>query len=553
MTKDSKDTIYVDIDDDIASIIDKVLSSSKKIIALVLPKRAAVFQSIVNMKLLKKAIEKEHKNIVLVTSDSAVLPLAGVAGLHVASTPQSKPEIPPSPVQSAIHSDPELSELDKNKTVGSLADARSEDILEVDSTDEVPLLKQKNDKKNQKKRNASRENKKDEISKKLKVPNFERFRSKLFIVCGLLVLLVVGGIYLFMVLPNATITLHTETSKVDIDLAFVADTSQQQINTDNKVLPAINQEFRRTDTEKIASSGQKNIGTKASGTVVLSVDCGEGAPMVPAGTGVSTNNLTFITQANATVASFPDTSEGGCMFHKEVKVVAQKPGDEYNFGSDKSFTVAGFSAVSATNPDSMTGGTTKIVKIVAKEDIDKATEAISKRASDTAPKELKDDINKEGFMPLESTLKASTPVISSSSKVGEESDEVIVTSTTVFTMFGVKRDDLKILMHDEAKHKIDTKKQHIIDDGIKDAKIDVVQSYQDGRLNLELSSTVIAGPQIDETRVKDEISGKKRSEIQSILKANPGIIEVEVKFSPFWVNTTPKNTSKITIVIEGKN
>ena len=40
---DSKDTIYIDIDDEITGIIDKVRGSSSKVTALVLPKRAGVF------------------------------------------------------------------------------------------------------------------------------------------------------------------------------------------------------------------------------------------------------------------------------------------------------------------------------------------------------------------------------------------------------------------------------------------------------------------------------------------------------------------------------
>src|SRR5579875_3708442 len=92
-----KDTIYVDIDDEITGIIDKVKASKSKLVALVLPKRASVFQSIVNMKLLKRAADSGKKNIVLITSEAGLLPLAGAAGIHVAKTLNSKPEIPLGP------------------------------------------------------------------------------------------------------------------------------------------------------------------------------------------------------------------------------------------------------------------------------------------------------------------------------------------------------------------------------------------------------------------------------------------------------------------------
>lgn len=95
-TASAKETIYVGVDDEITHIIDKVNDSQHKIIALVLPKRAAVLQSVVNMKLLKKAATSSKKNIVLITSEQGLYPLAGAAGIHVAKSLQSKPAIPPS-------------------------------------------------------------------------------------------------------------------------------------------------------------------------------------------------------------------------------------------------------------------------------------------------------------------------------------------------------------------------------------------------------------------------------------------------------------------------
>src|SRR3954465_8126538 len=95
--KPGKDTIYVDIDDEITSIIDKVENAEQKVVALVLPKRAASLQSIVNMKLLARSAKTAGKNPVLITSEAALLPLAGAAGLHVAKNLQSKPEVPEAP------------------------------------------------------------------------------------------------------------------------------------------------------------------------------------------------------------------------------------------------------------------------------------------------------------------------------------------------------------------------------------------------------------------------------------------------------------------------
>jgi hypothetical protein len=64
--KPSKDIIYIDVDDEITGIIDKIENSEHKVVALVLPKRTASLQSTVNMKLLARSAEAADKNPVLI-------------------------------------------------------------------------------------------------------------------------------------------------------------------------------------------------------------------------------------------------------------------------------------------------------------------------------------------------------------------------------------------------------------------------------------------------------------------------------------------------------
>ena len=98
MSSAQKDIVYIDVDDEITSVIDKLQSSKHKIVALVLPKRAAMLKSVVNMKLLKRSSDESDKNIVLITSEAGLLPIAGSVGVHTAKTLQSKPTIPPAPI-----------------------------------------------------------------------------------------------------------------------------------------------------------------------------------------------------------------------------------------------------------------------------------------------------------------------------------------------------------------------------------------------------------------------------------------------------------------------
>src|SRR4051812_19639157 len=195
MATPEKDTIYVDIDDEITGIIDKLKGSPGKVVALVLPKRAAVFQSIVNMKLLKRAADSSSKHLVLITSEAGLLPLAGAAGVHVAKTLTSKPEIPTGPdlVDDADETVPEDEEVnplsDQSKTLGELAGASAvkgaTDDVETVVLDDDDLPPEADDAKPVPK---SFEPVAKGSNKKLKIPDFDRFRL-LLIGGGLLLIL----------------------------------------------------------------------------------------------------------------------------------------------------------------------------------------------------------------------------------------------------------------------------------------------------------------------------------------------------------------------------
>ena len=90
----SKKVIYIEIDDEVTAVYDKVKNINKKHIYIVAPKRSILFQSIVNLKILKRKAEDDKKKIYLVTNDSNGIHLAQKTGITVYSkTTEGKPSI----------------------------------------------------------------------------------------------------------------------------------------------------------------------------------------------------------------------------------------------------------------------------------------------------------------------------------------------------------------------------------------------------------------------------------------------------------------------------
>lgn len=62
-------TLYVDVDEEITSIIDRIRIEESPEIFLVVPKQAMLTQGVINLKILKKEIEKIGKSVMIATSD----------------------------------------------------------------------------------------------------------------------------------------------------------------------------------------------------------------------------------------------------------------------------------------------------------------------------------------------------------------------------------------------------------------------------------------------------------------------------------------------------
>lgn len=569
----AKETVYVDVDDEITGIIDRVTSSKAKVVALVLPKRAAVLQSVVNMKLLKRTTEAAGKNLVLITSESSLLPLAGLVGLHVAATPTTKPEIPAAPklpTDEAEAVDEPLDVVDGTAPVDGgdfdAAAAASTPIgkLAADADDSILMTDDDSE--------PASEAADDEAAdapvqpdKKLKVPSFNKF--KLGIVLGVvaLILIITGWVFAAIVLPKAGIAITTDSTTVNTDTSITLDTTAKTLDGDNAILPATAQAVTKTFSQDTPTTGQKNNGTKASGTVYFALkDCTYDSVTIPAGSGVTANGNTYITQAAVSLNSVtvkvgsvktcnPSSSQSD--WSATVKVIAITGGTKFNVASGTSVTVpssvTGASSVSAKVNQEIAGGTDSIIKVVAQSDIDTAKAKLTSDNTAAVQSELEAALKAKGLLPVPSTIVAGDQQVTTSVNVGDTADTVKVTVSVPYTMLGIQKADLKTIIMKNVDSKIDTKKQRITDDGVASAKFSQQNAATATNATVQVKARSVAGPSLDAAQLRKQVAGKKSGEIKDELGSLPGVTDVKVAYSPFWVSSAPKNTTKITIIIDG--
>jgi hypothetical protein len=437
----------------------------------------------------------------------------------------------------------EGSEVDPKKTVGELAGATAlsgaqpkEETIDLDNTEpEKPNKAAKKPKKN----------------KKTKIPNFDSFRKKLFLGIGALILLIILWVLALVVLPKANITISTATSNVNASPSITINTTAKVVDTTTNTIPGELKQVKKTETQTGTATGQKNLGAEASGSVVMSTSCSANFPTVPSGTAISASGLTFLTQSDATFTVDSQQSKNGhCTFtSNSVRVIAQQNGKQYNLPAGTTYSVSGFSNITATDNNGMQGGVdNSTVTIITQQDIDSAKSKLPDDKA-SATNDLTKAIQTDGMYVLTGTFSAGSPAITVTPTVGTQATTFTVTSNTTYTMLGVKQNDLQQSLNQSVNSQIDTSKQQIQDYGLDKAAF-AVTSNSGSQYQVSVQTTAVIGPKIDINNLKSQVAGKKSGDIHDSIAGLPGVKDVTVKFSPFWVSSAPKKTSKITITLQ---
>lgn len=566
-TKPAKDTIYLEADDEITVIIDRVVSAKSKVVALVLPKRASVFQSAVNMKLLKKSADHAKKHLVLISSEQSINAIASVAGVYIARSLTSKPEIPSTPkrsygtttiaaeelepttlntskqVESATTEIPET--IASQKTVKSI----EEDVITMDASEPT------DDKKADSAADETKSEKPKRAKRALKIPDFTSFRTKLTIACLLVAFLIGGWVYGFVIAPRAVVTISVNTSRTSVSYQFTASAAAESLDAEKRVVPAKVAEVTKESNAKVPATGQKNVGKKASGTVAVT-NCSAATYNIAAGDVFTSGGVSFVAVEGTSIpkSSYSFTVSGfECDKNGQdtVTVEASNPGAVANLGAGN-YSISGSPTNVTAKGSAMSGGTDEVKTVVSADDIKNATAQLKGSTSAEASTDLKAQLEDEGLMVLDQTLEEGEPIVKNSPAEGAEASELTVTQTVVYKMVGVKADDLKSILNAQLGKQLETQQntKSIRDDGFSSSTLRVINKVSTGEQIVELQTVATLGDTFNVAAIAQQAAGKPRGEIQKMLENRESVQSVDVSYSPAWVTTTPKKADKISIEIK---
>ena len=585
----NKDVIYIEPEDDITDIIAKVKNAKTKIVALVPPKKAGVLRSVVNFKLIAKTALQHNKTVVLISTDENLVKFAQSVKMPVAKSLSSKPQLatddetefgdadeesdiieeePETETSTSksekkdVKSDHEKSHKD-GKKVEAAKVKKPEEVVTEDEIDEEADT----DKKAAKKKSNQ------------KVPNIKKYRTQIIIGSVFAVIMVVVLIWAFAFAPAAKVVVHVRTSDQGFSETIKLTTDQDKEDIDAGIFYMEEKAIEKTASADFEATGEVDKGTKASGTLTVKrtspvsiVGNGRDAITIPVGTKFTYNGLTYVSTAASTLRAVDgkdfdtDTCKvstslvATCDLSKDVtttvKIEAIENGDKYNMGAVNSGWTASISGATPTSSAAISGGSSKIVKIVSKDDLAAAEENLDITGESDAKKELIDE-NSDDAIVIKSSFNIENGQLSSSPALGEEVNgdtKPKVTKKTTYKVYTVSRDAVSQYIEKTVEEGLgdDTRTVYATGAGKDEEKvIAFFESYKNnnGEYTAKLKSTVKIGPRVTPEMISEKILGQKVGQVRTMLTSINGVADVEINRSYFWVTKIPSDINKVEIEI----
>lgn len=536
-------TIYIDVDEEITSAIERLSKVESVDVTFVIPKRSIILQSLVNLKLLKKEAGRLNKNVHILTGDKLGKSLAQQAGIPTVSketgevenlpkksvTIESGLEYRKTPVKNREEDDQHeaVKYLDENKKSAPSVGTFGQKI--IDEAEEKKESVQAVSKNEVEKRHNQKEEK-PKVSKKI----IGLFGGGIFFL---------GLIFGWLNYPVAKILITPKTEEVATEFASSILEGSAQESISGEYL-----EIAKEKEQEFTTTGKKDVGEKASGTAILSNSYSTTPYTVVAGTKLVTAGKNFITQNAITVPGFtaPPLVAGTA----SVTVVAEQPGEEYNIGPTN-FTVSGaptsaFGSISASSSTTFSGGAKKEVQVVSGQDIENAKKALSEELFSQATTEIN---NTKGNKELiENSMQSEITSFTTNLEKNAEATKFTAKIKTSSWALVFEKSDLEKQAKNKLNEKAGTSKE-LLEEGFL-----VNASYVSGdknskKVNFKAIAKGFFATKIDKENLKKELTGKTETEITEYFNGNSEILEVKTEFSPKFLNGFLKKARKVEILI----
>jgi hypothetical protein len=568
-TVSSRKIFYCEIDDEVTMIFDRVKSTKLKDIYLVVPRQATIFQSLVNLKILKRKVEEAGKKIHIITDDVNGVHLTHQAGIPVYERLETQGGYVPTPEDEKMRITPLRATVnavdDETPTRLSEKKLSISELLGRGRKRRIPLVS-----------SALSFFKKEKSDKEMKFVVVSPNRQALIALITISFVLVL--IIFYVALPGSTIYITPKSDVIDhtVNLTF-ADYDANKAELDShppNVLAShtITTTIHRTILQ--GASGKIFQGTNAKGRLTVSNTDPRPWPLIASTRFQTPDGVVFRLQQAVTIPG----ARGGESGSLDVDVLAdqfdaygQPVGARGNIPPTKLF-LPGLSPenqkkISAASTVAFSGGTTAIKNKIAKEDLEAATNKLKQDLQSSVEAELTKAIQdknaamsdrakftlltgKLAYTISDPRISLPVDVIDKEMDHFEASGEIDVTGIyfNLNDVLQIMKDELKIRKNpDKRIVKVDDSSitYHIFDVDNATKKYKVTANLK-GLEEFDINPSRQAGERLIQ-KIKEHVVGRKIQDAKDYILNLPEVAAVDIKNWPVWAPTIPSIPDNISV------
>lgn len=391
----------------------------------------------------------------------------------------------------------------------------------------------------------------EKISEKpLKKKSALKFLFGFILVLCLILVVYVGGYFLATLVLYLTPTTETEVfeSEVEVNISQIIPDFQE------KIIPGNFFETEEEKLQKFEATGKDFIKAAAEGTIRV---YNSHTPVRSITLRATTQ---FLSAEGGKIFRAPEKIylpaakvEGGKVIpsFKDVKVVAQEAGEEYNiiptnFSVPKLAGTSFYYTVWAESTEPMEGGFKKELKVVTEEDLEKAKNIFRGSIENLARSSLSSQLP-EGFVFSQGSDFVKDFQVSCVEEAGDQVSEFNCQGKIKMGALSFKLSDLKDLAIDFIGYNIPSLKD--FDTQSLSLEYSARNLLLDrGKMVLNLKIRINIYDKISKEVLLSQIKGRSEKEIREIVFDNyPQVETMKFDFWPFWIKKAPKSLDKIKI------
>ena len=587
MTKNSREVrigimknkiIYIRRDDDLASVVEKIILSKEKEIILVFPREANLAGHKINFQILKREAGYVGKELFIDTESETVRRFCKDEGIELADDysellgDKKEKEVP----VADIIAPRERTFSERKKEAGrepvaenerETEEEKSGEEEEEEEREEAPdfwgMLERKRLKKREEDEfspilakgsggESAEEGNVSDFSKEF-VEVRESRRWHYIIGLSSLVFLAIASYVAAFVLPRAEIVINAQKNEKEVAFSLTVDSGARQVEPKNYVIPGKILTFERTARNNFPATGAKKVENKASGIVRIYNAYSSKRQILVATTRFLSSSGKLFRIPRRIVIPGAEIVQGKIVpSYIDTRIYADKAGESYNIKPDK-FTIPGFKGSPkyygfyAQSFEPMKGGEVKEIKVVSKGDLEKAKNEVKNQLVFLLKKEFEEK-TPDGYYNAENNWVLTKEVIKANAREGEVKDSFIVDADFVLKGAIFKKDDLYSLARGIFGGLPEAKDWNIKGMGFKFSE--PAFDAKSGKLVLASNVDFSLIKKVDSQEIRKEVLNRKAMDVKQVLLSRPEIESAKIILWPFWVSKIPKNSGKVKVTIK---